>query len=110
MEPYAPASQWVIAIFMAIAGANFALLDRATVRARERGSLARDEEFRLYLGILVVLVPPLSPWILWDAGISAGEEAFREGAFQTVSIMTTTGFANTDFNAWLVAAPGPRRS
>ena len=103
VEPYAPASQWVIAIFMAIAGANFALLYRAIVRGKPV-ALARDEEFRLYVGILVVSSILLT-LILWDAGISAGEEAVREGAFQTVSIMTTTGFANTDFNAWLVAAP-----
>ncbi|GAI63955.1 unnamed protein product, partial [marine sediment metagenome] len=27
-------------------------------------------------------------------------EAFRYGSFQTVSIMTTTGFVTTDFNVW----------
>jgi trk system potassium uptake protein TrkH len=43
--------------------------------------------------------------ILWDAGISSGEEAIRQAVFQTVSIMTTTGFASTDFATWVVAAP-----
>jgi trk/ktr system potassium uptake protein len=103
VEPYAPASQWVIALFMAIAGANFALLYRSFVR-RKPLALARDEEFRLYVGLLLLGSLVLS-LILWDAGISAGEQAIRDATFQTVSIMTTTGFANTDFNEWLVVAP-----
>ena len=92
---------------MAIAGANFALLYRAIVRGKPV-ALARDEEFRLYVGILVVSSILLT-LILWDAGISAGEEAVREGAFQTVSIMTTTGFANTDSTRGSWRRP-PRRS
>ena len=103
LEGYAPASQWVIALFMAIAGANFALLYRAFVR-RKPVALARDEEFRLYVG-LIVLASAVLTVILWDAGISEGEEAVRQAAFQTVSIMTTTGFASTDFATWVVAAP-----
>jgi trk system potassium uptake protein TrkH len=103
VEPYAPVSQWVIAVFIAIAGANFALLYRALVR-RKPVALARDEEFRLYLGVLVLASVVLTV-IIWDAGVAAGEEAIRQGAFQTVSIMTTTGFANADFNTWLIAAP-----
>ena len=70
VEPYAPASQWVIAIFMAIAGANFALLYRAIVR-RKPVALARDEEFRLYLVILVASSLLLA-LILWDAGHQRG--------------------------------------
>jgi trk system potassium uptake protein TrkH len=93
----------VIALFMAIAGANFALLYKALVRRRPV-ALARDEEFRLYVALIVVASVVLTV-ILWDAGISAGEQAIRDATFQTVSIMTTTGFANTDFNEWLVIAP-----
>ena len=103
VEPYAPASQWVLALFMTIAGANFALLYRSFVR-RKPVALARDEEFRLYIGLLLLATAVLTA-ILWDAGISAGEEAFRQAAFQTVSIMTTTGFASTDFAGWVVVAP-----
>ena len=36
---------------MLVAGANFALMYRALVRRRP-GALGRDEEFRLYLGLL----------------------------------------------------------
>ena len=43
LELFAPITQWVIALFMAIAGLNFALLFRAIVR-RQPGALYRDEE------------------------------------------------------------------
>jgi trk system potassium uptake protein TrkH len=103
LEPFAPASQWVLALAMVIAGANFALLYKAFVRRRPV-ALARDEELRLYLGLLVLGSAVLVA-ILWNAGLYEGEEAFRHAVFQTVSTMTTTGFASADFNAWLAVAP-----
>jgi trk system potassium uptake protein TrkH len=103
IEAFGAVSQWVIAVFMLLAGANFALMYRALVRRRP-GILGRDEEFRLYLGLLalgsLVLVAQL-----WGEDLFAGEEAVRHSVFQTVSIMTTTGYASVDFNEWLVAAP-----
>ena len=102
VEPYAPASQWVLALFMAIAGANFALLYRAIVR-RKPIALARDEEFRLYIGLLLLASAALADPL--GLGDQLGEEAIRQAVFQTVSIMTTTGFASTDFATWVVAAP-----
>ena len=66
LEGYAPASQWVLALFMTIAGANFALLYRAFVR-RKPVSLVRDEEFRMYIGLLALASAALAV-ILWDAG------------------------------------------
>jgi trk system potassium uptake protein TrkH len=88
---------------MVLAGANFALLYRAFVRRRP-GALLRDQELRLYTGLLA-LASAIVVAILWDAGLEEGEAALRTGVFQVVSIMTTTGYANTDFNAWLLAAP-----
>jgi trk system potassium uptake protein TrkH len=103
LEPFAPASQWVIVLFMAIAGANFALLYRAFVR-RQPASLVRDEEFRLYLALMAGAAAALAV-VLWESGIQEGEAAIRHAVFQTVSIMTTTGFASTDYNTWLAVAP-----
>ncbi len=103
IEAFSPASQWTIAVFMTLAGANFALMYRAFVRLRP-GALARDEEFRLYLGLLFLGSLVLAA-TLWSADILAGEGAIRHAVFQAVSITTTTGYASTDFNEWLVAAP-----
>ena len=98
VEIFAPASQWIIALFMILAGANFALMYRGLVRRRPRVFL-RDEEFRLYLTIALVASASLAAMI-WAYDIASGEEAIRQGVFQVVSIMTTTGYASTDFALW----------
>jgi trk system potassium uptake protein TrkH len=97
-EEFAATSQWILILFMLIAGANFALMYRGIVRRRP-GAFLRDEEFRFYLLIAVVASLALSAQI-WAYGIFEGEEAIRTGFFQTVSIMTTTGMANADYAVW----------
>ena len=99
IEPFAPATQWAIVVFMVVAGTNFALLFAGIVGAAAASLFARDEEFRVYLccwrlASLVVVVG------LSSADVLAGEEAVRHGVFNTVSMMTTTGFASADFNQW----------
>ena len=95
---FSAASQWVIALFMLLAGVNFALLYRAFVRGDGR-AMARDDEFRLYLGLLAVGSAILLIELL-GSGIERSESAVRHSVFQTVSIMTTTGFGSTDFTTW----------
>ncbi len=98
VEEFAAASQWVIAFFMAVAGANFALTYRALLR-RQPGVFVRDEEFRLYVGLLTLGSLVLF-FELLSRDLYAGEEAVRHAVFQTVSLMTTTGLASADFNVW----------
>jgi trk system potassium uptake protein TrkH len=91
-------TQWTIVVFLVLAGINFLRLYLALVRRRAH-AVARDEEFRLYLafaaaGSALLLVELLA------GDLAAGEEAVREAVFQAVSIMTTAGFASTDYTAW----------
>ena len=97
-EEFAPVTQWTVAAFMALAGANFALTYVAIVRRRPR-LLARDEEFRVYL-LLLALGAAFLLFELVDEGIYAGETAVRQAVFNAVSTMTTTGFASADFTQW----------
>jgi trk system potassium uptake protein len=97
-EAFGGASQWVFVAFMVLGGANFALLYRAFVRRQAR-PLVRDEEFRLYIALLLG-ASLLVLMELWAEGVARGEEAVRASVFQVVSIMTTTGAASTDFNLW----------
>ena len=85
---------------MFLAGVNFLLLYRGLVRRRPR-VFVRDEEFRLYVVIVVVASVALLVQ-LWGYGIAEGEEAVRTAVFQAISIITTTGFATTDFALWPV--------
>jgi len=95
---FAPASQWILGLFMLIAGANYLLLYRTFVR-RQPGRLVRDEELRLYVGIVLIASATIAIE-LWGHGIETGEEAIRNGFFQAVSIITTTGLASADFALW----------
>ena len=95
---FAPATQWLLVVFMVLGGMNFALLFLAIVRGRLRG-LLRDDEVRLYVFVLVVGASILLMH-LSSRGISGGETAVREAVFQAVSIATTTGYANADYATW----------
>jgi trk system potassium uptake protein TrkH len=96
IEEFGAASQWAIAFFMAVAGANFALHYRALLR---RANPVRDEELRLYVGILFLASLIIFAQLVTE-GLYRGEEAVRQAVFQVVSIMTTTGYASADFNEW----------
>ncbi len=98
LAEFGAATQWTIALFMLLAGANFALLYRAFVR-RQPKAFALDEEFRLYIGLLAIASVVVGAEI-WSEGLASGEAAVRHAVFQTVSMMTTTGFATADFAVW----------
>ena len=95
---FTAATQWLITVFMIIAGTNFALIYRSLSR-REATIFQRDEEFRLYL-VLLGFVTLVISFSLWTDGVETGEAAIRHAAFQTVSMMTTTGYGSTDFALW----------
>jgi trk system potassium uptake protein TrkH len=58
----------------------------------------KDEEIRLYIGIAIASITVISLNI--KHLYSGTEEAVRHAAFQVSSIMTSTGFATTDFDLW----------
>ena len=91
-----PAIDWIVTSFMFIAGANFALQYRA-VRG-SRTSIVQDEEFRAYFGVTAIATAALWLFLVRD-GMGAAD-GLRHGAFQVVSIITTTGFATADFAKW----------
>ena len=98
IEPFSAPTQWAFVVFMMVAGTNFALLHAGLVQ-RRLSALTRDEEFRVYL-IVLALASLIVLVELVSEGIFGGEEATRQAVFNTVSMMTTTGFASADFNEW----------
>ena len=89
--------QWVIVGFMFLAGCNF-ILHYQGLRGKVK-SYWRSEEFRVYLSIILVLVP-LFTVTLARSGEGFSESTLRQSAFQVVSILTTTGYTTADFNLW----------
>jgi trk system potassium uptake protein TrkH len=95
---FAPITQYVLLLFMVLAGVNFLRLFRIIVR-RQLAVVRTDEELRLYFALLVVGSLLLVVELL--AGrLAGGEEVLRLGVFHAVAIMTTTGFAVADYTQW----------
>jgi trk system potassium uptake protein TrkH len=61
--------------------------------------LARDTEFRTYVGIVVFAGLAIAVLIAGTAGHDF-EASLRHGLFQATSILTTTGYASEDFTLW----------
>ncbi len=92
-----PAIHYIITIFMFLAGVNFTLLFLG-VTGRFK-SVFKNEEFKTYalITLIIGVVISLGLWYFTDV---TGEEAFRSGIFQTVSIITTTGFITDNYLLW----------
>lgn len=94
---YSPYIQYVIIVFMFLAGTNFTLSYFAMHLKFQR--VWRNEEFRAYLGITVIftLIIVVVLALRSELGI---EQAFRDSLFQVVSLITTTGYATADYLTW----------
>ena len=93
---YSPYLQNVTTVFMFLFGINFSIY--YLLLLKEFRSVFKDEELRMYLGVAFVSIVLITLNIrpLYDTL----EETIRHAAFQVSSIMTTTGYATTDFDLW----------
>lgn len=88
----------VVIFFMIAAGINFGLY-YFLIFKRQPMRLLKNPEFKLYIALMIVVTLILNLDLIINIGLPFGE-ALRYSSFQTASIMTTTGFATADFNAW----------
>ena len=102
MASYSPYIQNVCTVFMFLFGINFSCY--YLLLLRQFRSVFKDEELRLYIGLAVLSVALIALNIR-PLYASLGETV-RHAAFQVSSIMTTTGFATTDFDLWPSFAKG----
>ena len=89
-------TQWVIIVFMVLAGVSFALHFRALLHPRRYFA---SEEFRVYF----LVVAAAAAWLtIALANYGTGwEQAVRKGVFTAVSMVTTTGYSTADFGSWM---------
>jgi trk system potassium uptake protein TrkH len=89
---------WVITIFMFLAGTNFTLHYR--LLSGNVRSILKDTEFKVYF-MLFAVSSIIIAGDLFNSGVyrSFGE-SMRFSSFQVSSILTTTGFATTNFGEW----------
>lgn len=103
-----PLIQYIVIVFMFLAGTNFVMSYFAFTGKVER--VLQDEEFRVYGAFIIsfTLIAGLIVYLQADVPVSdyhpqvlgSGESAFRHALFQVLAIVTTTGFVTADFTNW----------
>ncbi len=88
----------IVMIFAFLAGTNFILMYKFFVQRKFKAPF-KSEEFMTYLAI-VVLLGLLIGFSLYKNMDFTPKNALLAGFFQTISIMTSTGFASSDFSEW----------
>jgi len=109
-----PLIQYIIIVFMFIAGTNFVLSYFAL-----KGKISKvinDEEFKFYF-LLVILTTLITSVIIYfyvnvsinptetqliahPMVLGQAESSFRHALFQVLTVITTTGFVSADFTIW----------
>lgn len=104
-----PLIQYIIMLFMFLAGTNFVLSYFAF--KSKFSKIIRDEEFKLYTTFIIVLTvvavffiynysDPAASTVTHPMVYGPLESALRHGLFQVLALITTTGFVSADFTAW----------
>lgn len=95
-EFHSPLIEYIITIFMFIAGTNFTLIYFGF-----KGKIKyffRNDEFKWYVMAVIGLSIVLTPFVYHH--YNSVETSFRTVLFQVVSMITTTGYATADFTLW----------
>ncbi|WP_248897090.1 TrkH family potassium uptake protein [Haloplanus halobius] len=113
VEAFTPAIQWAFMPFMLVAGTNFALF-WYVLKGKPR-RLTDNAEFRSYLLAIAGFGAVISAVLYTGVGLAEVpanvdvipgnvENALRQGLFQVIAIVTTTGYASMDLNTWDASA------
>ncbi len=101
-----PISEWIIAFFMFIAGSNLAIIYEIIYR-KKIFFILKNLEFKVYfffvfiLSIIIFYILQLNNFqnLNWLDNL-------RYSFFNVATIISTTGFANSDFTLWPASAQG----
>ncbi|MCB0447812.1 MAG: TrkH family potassium uptake protein, partial [Gelidibacter sp.] len=104
-----PIIQYIIIVFMFLAGTNF-VLSYYAFKGKVQRALG-DEELRWYFRFIATFTIIVSLIIYFKADLALStidhpmvwgkaESAFRHGLFQVLTVITTTGFITADYTLW----------
>jgi trk system potassium uptake protein len=104
-----PMIQYIIILFMFLAGTNFVLSYFAFKGKVQK--VIHDEEFKLYTKFIVIftIIAALVIYFKADMSLSSiehpmvwgqAESSFRHALFQVLTVVTTTGFITADYTLW----------
>ena len=96
LASFSPYIQYVTAIFMLLFAVNFSCY--YLLLLRQFRSVFKDEELRLYIGIVTTAIILITVNTLHI--YSTVEETFRHSLFSVATLISSTGYGTTDFNVW----------
>ena len=97
LAKFGDAARWLCVLGMLAGGINFAFF--ISLWRRQGAIRVGDSQIRWYLWTALAFTLLLTFWN-WAKGDMAAYEAFRQSAFNAVSILTTTGFHTADYDRW----------
>jgi trk system potassium uptake protein TrkH len=97
MGHFSAPARLAVTVFMLAAGVNFSLY--YTLLRRRDSAVLGDSELRFYSALVVAALIVVSFDLIGQRGSASGE-LLLDVLFQIASIVTTTGFATTNFDAW----------
>ena len=103
-----PLIQYIVILFMFLAGMNFVLSYFAFKGKVQR--ILKDEEFKYYSIFILLFTILAGIMIYYQANVEVSdyhpmvlgkaESSFRHALFQVIAVVTTTGFVSADFTSW----------
>lgn len=94
---YSPYIQYVIAIFMLLAGINFILYFYLVNKRFDK--IKHNDELWFYLKVVGIATLIVTAILFFQTNRPL-EQSFRDSFFQVVSIITCTGFGSSDYLLW----------
>ena len=91
-----PAMQYILIVAMIFSGTNFTLIYYA-IKGKWR-NIKKSEELKVYLAIIIIATLLICVFI-YNSNVGL-ERTVRNALFQATSMLSSTGFVNTDYNYW----------
>jgi trk system potassium uptake protein TrkH len=92
-----PAIHWIAILFMVLGALPFVIYIQAA--HGKRGIIWKNSQVRRFLAGMGLVVLTLAVW-LWSGHEMGPLDALRLAAFNVISVVTTTGYATTDYGQW----------
>jgi trk system potassium uptake protein TrkH len=99
-----PLIEFVLIVFMLLAGMNFATHFLA-LRGRSFRSYLEDAEAKAYVLLMAVSCFGIGFYLWWMGTYANFWTALRHASFSVVSLASTTGFVTVDYSLWPIFAP-----
>ena len=98
---HSPVIEWILTIFMILAGVNFALHYHVMFRGFNPKIYSQDSELRFYFIVIALALAAICTSVFVRQGGNL-LEVLRNASFTIASILTTTGFGTADYELWPV--------